>query len=297
MQFYKITTDDTLREIVQHGSLDFPFAYYVDDILKYNCRYIDWHWHHEIEIITALKGNIICLIGSEEVKLQQGCSMIINSGVMHRFETTDGAIMPNIVFSPNILSEENTLIYKKYILPFIQSNITYKIFRSETEWEKQIQEIIFSIYNYQEQRSPSELYTLQLLLKLWDILINNIDIYSDLLLKVKHNIQQQKLQIMIQFIRDNYKKKLSLLDIASYASISKSSALQIFKSKIDISPVEYLIQYRLTQSARQLRMTEKSIDTIAKESGFSDSSYFCRKFKEFYHMTPNEYRRYKNTDI
>ena len=295
MQFYKITTDDTLREIVQHGSMD--FHYYVDDIFKYNCHYIDWHWHHEIEIITAFKGTIICLIGSEEVKLQQGCSMLINSGIMHRFETTDGAIMPNIVFSPNILSEENTLIYKKYILPFIQSNITYKIFKPETEWQNQILQVISSIYNHQEQRNPSELYTLQLLLKLWGILINNIDVYSDLSLKQKRNIQQHKLQIMIQFIKDNYTKKLSLLDIASSASISKSSALQIFKSKIHVSPVEYLIQYRLTQSARQLRMTEESVYTIAKESGFSDSSYFCRKFKEFYHMTPNEYRRHKNIDV
>ena len=101
------------------------------------------------------------------------------------------------------------------------------------------------------------------------------------------------MQIMIQFIRDNYKEELSLIDIASSCSISKSSALQIFKSGIHLSPVEYLIQYRLTQSATQLRMTEQSVSTIAQESGFSNSSYFCRKFKEFYHMRPNEYRRYQ----
>ncbi len=55
MQFYKITTDDTLRETVQHGSSDFSFAYYVDDIWKFDFHYIDYHWHHEIEIVGGGK--------------------------------------------------------------------------------------------------------------------------------------------------------------------------------------------------------------------------------------------------
>lgn len=297
MQFYTITTDDTLRETMQHGSSDFPFAYYVDDIWKYDFHYIDYHWHHEIEVATASKGTVTCLIGSEEVTLREGDSVLINSGIMHRFETTDGAIMPNIVFSPSLLCAENSLIYEKYIRPFIQSNIAYQVFTPEIDWQNKINKILYTIYDHQEQENPSELYTLQLILKLWDIMIKNIYDYSDLEAGEKRSIQQYKLQIMIQFIRDNYQKEISLLDIASSASISKSSALQIFKNVINLSPVEYLIQYRLTQSAKQLRMTEHSVYTIAQESGFTSSSYFCRRFKEFYHMRPNEYRRYqKSTD-
>ena len=289
MQLYRTVTDDTLRETIQHGSTAFPFAYYVDDIWKYDFHYIDWHWHYEIEVVTSSRGTVICLIESERVLVPPGCGIIINSGVMHRFETEDGAVMPNIVFYPSLLSPENSLIYEKYIRPFLQSDLSYQFLHPGTDWQNKILRLVSSIFKLQEQTTPSELETLQLLLQIWQILIENIDIPTGAPTKKK----QHKLRIMLQFIHDHYKTELSLSDIAASASISKSSALQIFKKTIRISPVEYLIQYRLTQSAHLLRTTEEPVSLIAQESGFSNSSYYCRKFKEFFHMRPNEYRKYQ----
>jgi len=61
-----------------------------------------------------------------------------------------------------------------------------------------------------------------------------------------------------------------------------------------VSPVEYMINYRLKFGAALLTDTEKKILTIAEESGFKSSEYFCRSFKRLYQMTPNEYRKYRN---
>lgn len=36
------------------------------------------------------------------------------------------------------------------------------------------------------------------------------------------------------------------------------------------------------------------VSSIAEETGFSSSGYFCRKFKERYHMSPNSYRKQMN---
>ena len=49
MDFYKITTDETLRETVQHGSDHYPFAYYPENIWEFDFHRVDWHWHHELE--------------------------------------------------------------------------------------------------------------------------------------------------------------------------------------------------------------------------------------------------------
>lgn len=35
MDYFKITTDETLRETVQHGSERYPFAYYPEDIWQF----------------------------------------------------------------------------------------------------------------------------------------------------------------------------------------------------------------------------------------------------------------------
>ena len=48
METFKITTDETLRETIQHGNNRYPFAYYPDNIWKFDFHRIDWHWHHEL---------------------------------------------------------------------------------------------------------------------------------------------------------------------------------------------------------------------------------------------------------
>lgn len=100
---------------------------------------------------------------------------------------------------------------------------------------------------------------------------------------------------MMQYIHDHYTEEITLEMIAASASISKSGALHIFQS-IHISPVAYLIQYRLAQAAKLLHTTQKSVASIAEETGFASSGYFCRKFRQHYHMSPNEYRRGCNPD-
>ena len=45
METFKITTDETLRETIQHGNNRYPFAYYPDNIWKFDFHRIDWHGH------------------------------------------------------------------------------------------------------------------------------------------------------------------------------------------------------------------------------------------------------------
>lgn len=119
----------------------------------------------------------------------------------------------------------------------------------------------------------------------------NIDWTSDSNSIHRLNHKQARLQTMIQYIHDHYMEEITLEMIATSASISKSGALHIFQTGIHCSPVAYLIQYRLAQAAEQLYITQKSVSSIAEETGFTSSSYFCRKFRQYYHMSPNEYRK------
>ena len=61
MGTFKITTDDTLMEMIQHGSGSYPFAYYLEDIWQFDFHRIDWHWHHELEFMVVTEGAAICL--------------------------------------------------------------------------------------------------------------------------------------------------------------------------------------------------------------------------------------------
>ena len=102
---------------------------------------------------------------------------------------------------------------------------------------------------------------------------------------------QARLQLMMQYIHQNYSYSISLDDIAGYAGISKSTVLNLFHKYLHITPINYLISYRLNEAARLLSKTEKKVNTISIETGFNNVDYFCRLFKKHYHLTPTEYRK------
>lgn len=293
MDNYKITTDETLRETVRHGNSSYPFAYYPEDIWQFDFHRVDWHWHHELEFLFVAKGTAICLVGTNKIELHQGCGLFINSSILHRFEAQGSTFVPNIVFSPTLLAPESSLIYEKYISPVINSSIEYQIFNPHTAWQNHVLQLLSQVLALQETDENNELCTIQLLFKIWDIMTKHIDLASNSFEFYRFNHKQARLQTMMQYIHDHYTEEITLETIAASASISKSGALHIFQSGIHISPVAYLIQYRLAQAAEQLYTTQKSVSSIAEETGFASSGYFCRKFRQHYHMSPNEYRQKK----
>ena len=296
MSTYKTTTDDTLYETASHGNNRYPFAFYPEDIWQFDFHRIEWHWHHEFEFMFFSESAVVCLIGADRIELQRGCGIFINSGILHRYEVHGSAYSPNIVFSPYLLAPEDSLIYEKYVTPIIGSTISYQVFHPEIPWQNQILHILCRIFNIQKELLHNELRTLQNIIQIWDILLEHLDVAvrSSGFSKINH--KQAKLQTMIQYIHDNYAEEISLGAIASSASISKSTALNIFHSGVRISPVAYLIQYRLSQAAELLCKTQKPISVIASETGFTNTGYFCRKFKQFYHISATEYRQRKGEE-
>ncbi len=252
MNTYKITTDETLRETVQHGNSNYPFAYYPENIWQFDFHRIDWHWHYELEFLTVVNGTALCLVGTDKIELHQGCGIFINSGILHRFEAKRSTYVPNIVFSPILLGPEKSLLYEKYICPVLNASAPYQIFYPHIMWQNQILQNLSQIFTLQETIEDNELSTVQLLLQIWELLFNHIDLTSNLSDPYHFGHKQARLQTMMQYIHDHYTKQITLEMIAASTSISKSGALQIFQSNIHISPVAYLIQYRLAQAAEQL---------------------------------------------
>ena len=289
-----IITDEHFHESIAHGNQSFPFSYYYEDIWFFDFHCIDWHWHHEVEFVTVLSGTAFCLIGDERIELPQGSSIFINSGILHRFEAHESTIIPNIVFSPSVFAPEDSLIYQKYIVPILHSSLSYQIFSPKIPWQNSVTQILSSLYAHQQSASVSELHTVRLLFDIWDILFRHIDLSSSDSVLLSSRRRSARLQVMMKFIQDHFQEDISLEQIAASVSISPSSALAIFQSGIHTSPVAYLIQYRLSCAARLLSTTKNPVSSIAEETGFSSSGYFCRKFKERYHMSPNSYRKQMN---
>ena len=165
---------------------------------------------------------------------------------------------------PSFLAATDSYIYQNYVKPIVTSNIPFWIFCREISWQARVLDLMKQIFSAQTSGSSCHLLTSALMQQLW-----------------------------MQFIHENYRKNLSLDEIAAQSMISKSSALNLFRRYLYITPVNYLINYRLKQAALLLSHTEKKVSTISAETGFHNVDYFCRAFKKHYQVTPGEYRKEK----
>lgn len=289
--YSKIVTDESLRETIPHGSDDYPFRYYLEDIWEFDFHCIDWHWHPEVEFVLIEKGTMELLVGSDRYTVEAGTGIFINSQVIHRFETTGSVIIPNIVFSPSLLAPEASLIYRKYIQPILESAVECVIFSAENPRQRELLDTLASVFIVQEEENGCEIKTAELLLKLWRMLYENVDTTEKTSVLRAAEKTQAQLQIMLQYIHKNYLYPISLDEIAETVALSKSSVLNIFQKNIHTSPIQDLVNYRLKRAAKLLATTRSSVSSIAGDTGFENIGYFCRKFKEVFQMTPGEYRK------
>ena len=222
--------------------------------------------------------------------MSEGEAIFINSKILHQFYASSDGVIPNFVCMPEFIAPENSLIYKKYILPIISSNISFQCFRINESWQVKIIQIMIKIMETQENEKIRELSTLALLQDLWLIFYENVKLSDKENMQTVDEAAQKRVQLMMQYIHENYNHGLSLDEIASHIGVSKSTALNLFRRFLHTTPVAYLIGYRLQAASWLLKNTNKKVKTIAYESGFRNVDYFCRLFKRRYHLTPSEYR-------
>ena len=99
-----------------------------------------------------------------------------------------------------------------------------------------------------------------------------------------------RLRQVFQHIDTNYHGRISLPEAAAMAGLSKPQFHTVFKKATGMTLVNYVTQVRLTHAVRLLRETDRSIAEIALEVGFSDQSYFDRRFRRRFGRTPRQYR-------
>lgn len=98
-------------------------------------------------------------------------------------------------------------------------------------------------------------------------------------------------EVVEQFMRDNLTRLLTLEDIASQAGVSTRTLSRQFQRLTGVTVIERLLNLRMERAADLLSTTDAKLAVIADEVGLSEPSYFCRCFRKYYHMTPNEFRR------
>lgn len=95
---------------------------------------------------------------------------------------------------------------------------------------------------------------------------------------------------IIEWTEGSFQEQITLDDAASAVNLSRFHFSRKFKTHTGSTYMEFLMNLRLENSLYQLNKG-LSVSETAEKSGFSDVSYFIKKFRSFYNQTPFQYQK------
>ena len=99
-----------------------------------------------------------------------------------------------------------------------------------------------------------------------------------------------EIENLCQKMRVYYYENISNNEYAEKCNMSVSHFLSKFRDVTGMSPQNYIINLRIANAKNLLTTTNYKINEISQLVGFTDSMYFCKRFKKLEGISPSEYR-------
>lgn len=120
---------------------------------------------------------------------------------------------------------------------------------------------------------------------------NMLETFMNHLEDNKNQKNLQATQKAAEYIRQNYRGKLTIDDIAQEVYLSPCYVSRIFKQSLGCTLMEYLTQVRVEEAKTRLKNPKYNVMQAAEESGFEDPGYFTRVFKKLEGITPSRFKQ------
>lgn len=105
------------------------------------------------------------------------------------------------------------------------------------------------------------------------------------------NHLQPGIQLCKNYIDHYFCDDIPLFLLSEKSQLSVYHLSRTFKQQVGLTPLQYITHVRVDHAKQILKQTNTSIQQIAEESGFKNSTYFSRVFKVTTGLTPTHYRK------
>ena len=254
------------------------------NFIKYNDENTDYpmpypHYHNYYEIYFMVHGKCTFSVEDRFFEINKNDMLIIPPGLIHKAEDYP-QISKRIIlnFSTDCISSE----LKKMLSKFRDNN--FYVPGDAAYVLNFLENIQKELDNIDEISNNLKFCYLSILLA-YLARNDSIAMYSS-----PPSRTIKLINSLIKYISDNYYNDITVKDLSEEFGYSPNYISFLFKQNIGIGFSKYLTLQRLKHAEYMLSSTDKSIQRIAMECGFSDSNYFSMTFKKAHGIPPTKYR-------
>jgi AraC-like DNA-binding protein len=256
-------------------------------------------WHERLEICLPLDGTARMRMAEQTVSLEPGDLLVVDSLKLHNLEDFPGfkirfiaiSFLPEFVYGsgspacdyaflvpfyakreghPHVLRATDALAAPVYLA---MAELLRRYFRakevlySQAGCKASFLEILFQLTR---KFQASEVLRLEYL---------------------RHRQRTDRLAGLFEYVQQNYTERISISQATQLVHMSQSQLMKMFKQVSGMTFIAHLTRVRVMNALRMLRETGMTIAEIAVKCGFSDQSYFDRRFRQAFGKSPREWRR------
>ncbi len=239
---------------------------------------LHWHDHYEMEIVLA--GNGTYSVNGVQYPLKRGSVYCVTPVDFHQLygEFT----LYNIAFDESILSGEAIKL-------LLGGDFATVVHYSEEDFaflELLSSQLLSEFEGSGRLRFEAERALLETILIGF---LRRIDLSEN-----DHSHSYNVVMRVVAYIKFNFKKKLTLAEVAAEVHLTPNYVGEIFLKKMGVSFNQYLMQTRLNYAKNLLARGEVSVQEAARDAGFSSQTYFSDCFKRAFGYSPSAAIKGKN---
>lgn len=266
---------------------DFGVAY-----VEYGCD-IEAHMHDAIELVIVLSGHGDHIVDNNIFHAKRGTIIIMDYSCVHEIRTWETMKYYNIMFNASFLTDKlkKNSHLAELMKDYYNFDFDKKCFCVEFDSEKTVQWIEQLFFEMLKDGMNKSYRYVELTRCHLDEIINHMIA----------NIQAQEkecddrvLNEAMKYITDNSAHSLRLDDVAKKFNHKPEYLSQKLKGYCGMSFKQLLITKRLSNVVGDLLNSDKTIDEIIQNRGFTNKTYFYAAFERTYGVKPRFIREYRN---
>ena len=269
-------------------------------------RYVDWppHRNYLIEISYMVSGTCRMTVGEQEVVLRQGDIFIPNQyTVFSRKALGEDDIMVSFIVKLQFLEE----LCLKLRTGSVLSDFMLDTLRQEVSWNRYLhftglndvavvdlmETMIYAAFPYLDDGNitcgspPEPELAGYLLTAMFLSLSRNLEALSS---ASPANYDEMIRQTVRNYIGAEYRAG-SLKELAAMVNQSESALSRQIKSLFGFTFKELLLRRRFERAVTLLEQTDLPVSSIAETVGYENTSFFHRRFRSYYGISPREFRQ------
>ncbi len=253
------------------------------------------HTHNFAELIIITRGGGSHWIDGSAYPVAAGDIFLIQDNTEHYFQERHDLEMYNIMFDNSYLTEH--LRSLRSLSGFNAFFIFEPLFRRRHAFMSRLHLAPESMLKMRtllnsmlaevrDSRPGSDLMMLSRVLEIFVMIAREYSRSSNSKVQTLFRLGE-----VISRMENNYRENWTVARLAKIAAMAPSTFLPVFREATGSSPIDYLLNLRLTKAAEILLKDDCAISEVAANCGFRDSNYFSRQFRKFYNCSPRDYRK------